>query len=98
MPGGPRLADRTHVKAVEQPDNAQAARSAGLVYVTDRMAGIHRVRRGRGFRYVDRQGRIVRSRGDLDRIARLAIPPAWTDVWICASPRGHLQACGRDAR
>jgi DNA topoisomerase-1 len=87
------------VKAtIELPGSAQAARSAGLVYVTDRMAGIQRIRHGRGFRYVDPRGRPLTKRADLDRIARLAIPPAWTDVWICPHPRGHLQACGRDAR
>jgi DNA topoisomerase-1 len=80
------------------PDNARAARSAGLVYVTDRLPGIHRIRHGRGFRYVDPQGRPLRKRADLERIARLAIPPAWTEVWICPHPKGHLQACGRDAR
>ena len=79
-------------------DSVQSARLAGLVYVTDRMPGIHRQRRGRGFRYVNERGRVVRRRGELDRIAKLAIPPAWKDVWICTNPRGHLQACGRDAR
>jgi DNA topoisomerase-1 len=69
-----------------------------LVYVTDRTAGVHRVRRGRGFRYVDQHGHLVRNRADLDRIAKLAVPPAWKDVWISSNPRGHLQACGRDAR
>lgn len=78
--------------------NVQSARQAGLVYVSDRAPGIKRVRRGRGFHYVDSRGRRLRRRADLDRIARLAIPPAWTDVWICTNPRGHLQACGRDAR
>ena len=82
----------------DHQSNAQAARSAGLVYVTDRRPGIRRVRHGRGFRYVDPRGRPLTKRADLDRIARLAIPPAWTDVWICPHPRGHLQACGRDAR
>ena len=76
----------------------QSARSAGLVYVTDRAPGISRVRRGRGFRYLDHRGRSVTHRADLDRIAKLAVPPAWTDVWICSNPKGHLQACGRDAR
>ena len=66
--------------------------------MTDRMAGIRRIRRGRGFRYVDQRGHRVRRRADLDRIVKLAIPPAWKDVWICPNPRGHLQACGRDAR
>ena len=82
----------------EQPANAQSARSAGLVYVTDRAPGIQRRRRGRGFRYLDQHGHVIRRRADLDRIARLAIPPAWKDVWICPNPRGHLQACGRDVR
>jgi len=80
------------------PANVQSARSAGLVYVTDRAPGIQRRRRGRGFRYVDQHGRVIRRRDELDRIARLAIPPAWKDVWICPNPKGHLQACGRDAR
>ena len=78
--------------------NARSARSAGLVYVSDRGPGILRRRRGRGFEYVDHRGRVIRRRAELDRIARLAIPPAWKDVWICGNPRGHLQACGRDAR
>ena len=60
--------------------------------------GFYRRRRGRGFRYIDHRGRVLRRRSELDRIARLAIPPAWKDVWICPNPKGHLQACGRDAR
>ncbi len=88
-----------HVKTrLEQPANVQSARAAGLVYVTDRTPGIQRQRRGRTFRYVDQHGHVVRRRADLDRIAKLAIPPAWQNVWICPNPRGHLQACGRDAR
>src|SRR5262245_10956175 len=78
--------------------NARSARSAGLVYVSDRAPGIRRRRRGRRFEYVDHRGHVIRRRGELDRITRLAIPPAWKDVWICRNPRGHLQACGRDAR
>jgi DNA topoisomerase I len=89
-----------HVNAhsEQQPANAQSARSAGLVYVTDRAPGFQRRHRGRGFCYLDQRGHVIRRRADLDRIARLAIPPAWKDVWICPNPRGHLQACGRDAR
>ena len=86
------------VKRRLEPANAQSAKSAGLIYVTDRMPGIQRRRRGRGFRYVDHRGRVLRRRADLERIARLAIPPAWKDVWICPNAKGHLQACGRDAR
>src|SRR5690606_12426729 len=71
---------------------------AGLIYVGDGDRGIRRRRQGRGFGYRDAEGRAVRDRDTLARIRALAIPPAWTDVWICADPRGHLQACGRDAR
>jgi DNA topoisomerase-1 len=75
-----------------------AARVRGLVYVTDTSPGITRVRRGGGFSYRLPGGRPLRSASHLARIRSLAIPPAWTDVWICPSPRGHLQATGRDAR
>ncbi|HEV8112455.1 MAG TPA: DNA topoisomerase IB [Planctomycetota bacterium] len=74
------------------------ARSAGLRYVSDLATGIRRVRAGRGFRYVDAEGKPVRNRAELERIRALAIPPAWDDVRVCDSPRGHLQAVGRDAR
>ena len=57
--------------------------------------GIGRRRRGRGFEYLDEGGRRV-SDSDVIRIKSLAIPPAWTDVWICPSPRGHIQATGTD--
>lgn len=60
--------------------------------------GIERVRHGRGFRYVRADGRGVRDAATLARIRTLAIPPAWTDVWICPDPAGHVQATGRDAR
>ncbi|WP_169984120.1 DNA topoisomerase IB [Microbispora sp. H10836] len=59
--------------------------------------GIRRRRRGRGFSYSWASGRPVKDRVTLHRINRLAIPPAWTDVWICAHPNGHLQAVGTDA-
>ena len=95
---GPLLAVMASVKSRREPANAQSARSAGLIYVTDRMPGIQRRRRRRGFRYIDHRGRVLRHRADLDRIASLAIPPAWKDVWICPNAKGHLQACGRDAR
>ena len=59
--------------------------------------GISRRRRGRGFAYLDAQGRRVTDDETLERIRALAIPPAWTDVWICPDPHGHLQAVGTDA-
>lgn len=75
-----------------------AARSAGLRYVSDTQPGIRRLRAGRGCRYVDPQGHPIHDSATLRRIRRLAIPPAWRDVWICPSPNGHIQATGRDAR
>jgi DNA topoisomerase-1 len=79
-------------------DGHESARAAGLRYVSDLAPGIHRLRAGRGFRFLSAAGRPVRDRATLDRIRSLVIPPAWTDVWICADPNGHLQATGRDAR
>ena len=76
----------------------------GLVYVSDQARGIRRVRRRTPkkapprFHYVGPSGRRIRDARTLARIAKLAIPPAYEDVWICVSPRGHLQATGRDAR
>ncbi|GAC1307643.1 MAG: DNA topoisomerase IB [Steroidobacteraceae bacterium] len=78
--------------------SAQMARDAGLVYVNDRDPGFRRVPAGRGFRYETPHRRRLRATKVLKRIAGLAIPPAYRDVWICMQPRGHLQATGRDAR
>ncbi|MEP7208803.1 MAG: DNA topoisomerase IB [Casimicrobiaceae bacterium] len=80
------------------PESLTSARAAGLVYVSDERPGIHRVRAGKGFRYVDPSGAAVRDAETLTRIRALVIPPAWTDVWICTSRSGHLQATGRDVR
>ncbi len=74
------------------------ASRAGLVYVSDTIAGYRRQRLGKRFRYLLPDGRPLRSSSELKRIARLAIPPAYESVWICIDPRGHLQATGRDAR
>jgi DNA topoisomerase-1 len=80
------------------PDPLESAQAAGLRYVSDASPGIRRRRSGRGFTYVGPDGRPVRDKATLVRIRSLAIPPAYTDVWICPSPSGHLQATGRDAR
>jgi DNA topoisomerase-1 len=77
---------------------ADMATRAGLIYVSDRIAGYRRQRRGRGFRYLLPDDRRLKSPTELQRIARLAIPPAYENVWICMDPHGHLQATGRDAR
>ncbi len=70
----------------------------GLVYVSDTQPGLSRRRRGKGFSYRDADGQPVTDRKELARIRALAIPPAYTRVWICSHPRGHLQATGYDAR
>jgi DNA topoisomerase IB len=77
---------------------APVVAEAGLVYVSDAMPGIRRMRRSDSFDYVRPDGRRVTDAAELERIAALAIPPAYEDVWICTDPRGHLQATGRDAR
>ncbi|HLL13276.1 MAG TPA: DNA topoisomerase IB [Rubrivivax sp.] len=70
----------------------------GLRWSSDASPGIRRLRRGSSFSYRDHQGRALRDTTQLERIRRLAIPPAWEEVWICPDPDGHLQATGRDAR
>jgi DNA topoisomerase I len=80
------------------PPEAQAAADAGLHYVSDTEPGLRRRRAGKGFVYLDAKGKRIGDKATLERIRALAIPPAYTDVWICSNPRGHLQASGRDAR
>jgi DNA topoisomerase-1 len=87
-----------HKLQADSTDPAASARAASLRYVTDTMPGIWRKRAGRGFRYIGVDGRPIWGQNELDRIKALAIPPAWTDVWICPTPRGHIQATGRDAK
>jgi DNA topoisomerase-1 len=88
-----RVADK------ERPlDPVEAARQAGLRHVHDRQPGITRHKRGAGFFYRSPDGRTLRDRTTLLRIRALAVPPAWTAVWICSIPNGHIQATGRDAR
>jgi DNA topoisomerase-1 len=74
------------------------ARAAGLRYVYDSKPGITRRGSGKTFRYTGTDGKPVRDTQILLRIKSIVIPPAWTDVWICPIPNGHLQATGRDAR
>ncbi len=79
-------------------DPEESAKAAGLRYVSDDMPGIRRRKRGKGFTFLDAKGSTVSDARTLERIRKLAIPPAWTDVWICPAANGHLQATGRDAR
>ncbi|WOH67133.1 DNA topoisomerase IB [Bradyrhizobium sp. BWA-3-5] len=90
---------------VDSPDAAQtivdprdAAESVGLRYVSDERPGIRRKKAGTGFSYVRPDGSKLTGSDALKRIKAIAIPPAWTDVWICPSPDGHIQATGRDAK
>ena len=93
---------------VEANDPRAAARAAGLRHVDDSQPGLRRrptgkkLRQGKRwveqFQILDATGRVVRDREQLERIRRLAIPPAWRDVWICPHAAGHIQATGRDAR
>jgi DNA topoisomerase-1 len=80
------------------PEALASAREAGLRYVGDGTVGISRESRGSTVRYRDVNGLVIKDPATLARIKRLAIPPAWSDVWICPRADGHLQATGRDAR
>jgi len=88
--------DLSAAEAVVDPENA--AEYAGLAYVSDEKPGIGRQRSGKAFRYRTAQGKPVRDKATLARIKSLAIPPAWSHVWICPTADGHIQATGRDAR
>ena len=89
---------RGRTEAAKAGDEIAAAREAGLRYVTDDRPGITRRRAGRGFSYRDPFGKRISDRAEIERIRGIGIPPAWTNVWICPNPRGHIQATGRDAR
>src|SRR6202163_730684 len=79
-------------------DAVEVAEEAGLRYVSDDQPGYTRKAKGDDFEYFDTDGKPIRDEQRLLRIKRLAIPPAYTDVWICPSANGHIQATGRDAR
>ncbi len=78
--------------------HVQTARAAGLEYVTDAEPGIRRKRVGRGWAYYEPGGALIRDRRERRRLNALAVPPAWTDVWICPNPNGHLQVTARDSK
>jgi DNA topoisomerase IB len=96
-----RMENTLNVVTVEfdvPPEQLAAAEEAGLRYVMDDEPGYARRPFGDWFEYYDERGREIEDDGTIERIDRLAIPPAYSDVWICPDPRGHLQATGRDAR
>lgn len=88
---------RTRIQA-PITDPATSAQVAHLRYVSDETPGIRRKRAGKGFSYRRPDGALIHDAETLRRIRSLAIPPAWTDVWICPNPNGHIQATGRDAK
>jgi DNA topoisomerase I len=89
----------TRAEILDLPtDPVESAEEAGLRYVNDAGPGIRRRRAGPGFAYVGPDGETIRDPRQLQRIRALAIPPAWSDVWISPTRRGHIQATGRDAR
>src|SRR5215213_8663918 len=79
-------------------DPVESAQAAGLRYVSDTTPGIRRKRSGSGFSYVAPDGKVIKDATEISRIRSLAIPPAYTDVWICPYANGHIQAVGRDQR
>jgi DNA topoisomerase-1 len=83
---------------IEIPLDVAMPSLGGLRYVSDEAPAIQRRRAGKGFVYFDAKGRRIADADTLKRIRSLVIPPAWTDVWICASADGHIQATGRDAK
>lgn len=87
---------RETLAAVENP--LEAARHAGLRYISDETPGYSRRKRGRGFSYYAPDGSLVTDKKTRARLDTLAIPPAWTDVWISPARNGHIQATGRDER
>jgi DNA topoisomerase-1 len=93
-----RPSKRLLAQLASQPAPVESARAAGLRYVSDNDPGIQRRGRGKSFLYLAPDGRRVTDSETLARIRRLAIPPAWTDVWIATRDDAHLQATGRDAR
>ena len=92
------MAASEEIESATKVDPQVSAEEAGLTYVSSHKAGITRRRQGKNFRYLDARGKIVNDGETLARIKSLVIPPAWEEVWICPSHRGHLQAMGKDAR
>jgi DNA topoisomerase-1 len=102
---GPRIGEAVERERGDEAEEdassvsrAEIAAEVGLRYISDAAPGIRRIKSGRGFRYLDPNGRPVTDDRVLDRVRSLAIPPAWTDVWISPIASGHIQATGRDVK
>src|SRR5687768_14734059 len=78
-------------------DYEKSAAMADLIYVSDSLPGISRTRKAKGFVYV-RNNKPIKDKAEIERINKLVIPPAWTNVWICPLPNGHIQATGLDLK
>ena len=89
------MSDETAENIVDARD---AAEGAGLVYVAEQDVGITRRKSGKGWSFRDPDGKRITDRAVIERITKIGIPPAYTDVWICPDERGHIQATGRDAK
>ena len=90
--------DLTHKQFLKiDKDYEKAAKVADLIYVSDKDAGIERVKKGTGFSYLYK-GEVISDKQQTERFRKLAIPPAWTSVWICPKENGHIQATGIDAK
>lgn len=95
-----RLQEMAKNKEVHElyADPSKSAELAGLRYTSDNKPGYTRKKAGKGFYFVDEKGERVTDKKKLERLKSLVIPPAWEDVWICKSPKGHLQVTGRDEK
>jgi len=91
----PALGERATCSAA---DRVETAKAADLRYVSDRQPGIQRKRVGKHFSYIGLDRKPIRDPQELERIKHIGIPPAWKQVWICPSPKGHIQSTGRDAK
>jgi len=99
MPSSKSRAEKKKIDEIEiAPDPVEVAEEAGLRYVSDEQPGYTRKAKGDDFEYFDTEGKKIRDETRLLRIKRIGVPPAYTDVWICPSANGHIQATGRDAR
>ena len=94
----PNQKEQAEMPCEDKLDPVIVAKAAGLRYVSDASPGIRRKRAGKNFSYIGLDGKPIHDREELKRIRSLGIPPAWTNVWICPRPNGHIQATGRDAK
>ena len=98
MTNQPEIIELSHKEFLRiDRDYEKAAKVADLVYVTSGSKGIERIKKGKGFTYIY-DNKPLKGKEQIERIRKLAIPPAWTNVWICPLANGHIQATGLDMR